>query len=86
MMQCFSESPLFENIYIYEFFSVSDEQVPEDSGFIQVTEAYHVLHAVDGGGVHWLNVGGVLGGDPVLLWRNGARSSNTPHTLFGFRG
>lgn len=81
-----SKSSLFDNIYIYEFFSVSDEQVAEDSGFIQVTEAYHVLHSVDGGGVHWLDVGGVLGGDPVLLRRNGAPSSNTPHILFSFRG
>lgn len=62
-----------ERIYIYEFVSVSDEQVAEDSRFVEVAETDHVLHAVDGGGVHRLNVGGVLRGDPVLLQGRGTR-------------
>lgn len=60
----------YKSIYIYELFSVSDEEVAEDSCFIEVTKAYHVLHTVDGGGVHRLNVGGVLRRDPVLLQRD----------------
>lgn len=53
--------------HIYEFFSVSDEEVAEDAGLVEISQADHVLHTVDGGGMHWLNVGGILGGDPVLL-------------------
>lgn len=59
--------------HIYEFLSVSDEQVAEDASFIEVSQADHVLHTMDGGGMHWLNVGGILGGDPVLL--EGERTS-----------
>lgn len=57
--------------HINEFLSVSDEQVAEDAGFIEVSQPDHVLHTVDGGGMHWLNVGGILGGDPVLLEEEG---------------
>ena len=46
---------------------VADEQVPEDAGFVEVSKPDHVLHPMDGGGVHGLDVGGILGGDPVLL-------------------
>ena len=53
--------------HIYSFLSVSDQQVSEDTGFVEVSEADHVLHPGDGGGVHRLDVGGILGGDPVLL-------------------
>lgn len=70
------------NIYVYEFLSVSDEQVTEDSGFIQVTQTYHVLHAMDGGGVHRLNVGGVLRGDPVLLRTDGTNARQTHFLQF----
>ena len=55
------------NTHVYEFFSVSDEQVAEDAGLVQVPQPDHVLHAVDGGGMHRFDVGGVLGGNPVLL-------------------
>lgn len=55
------------NTHVYEFFSVSDEQVAEDAGFVEVSQPDHVLHAVDGGGMHRLDVGGVLWGDPVFL-------------------
>lgn len=46
---------------------VADQQVAEDAGFVEVPQADHVLHPVDGGGVHGLDVGGVLGGYRVLL-------------------
>lgn len=29
---------------------------------------------MDGGGMHWLDVGGILGGDPVLLKEDGKLS------------
>lgn len=77
----------YKSIYIYEFFSVSDEEVPEDSSFVEVTKTYHVLHTVDGGGVHWLDVGGILRRDPVLLQRDKTCPLNSHHnysTLFGF--
>ncbi len=48
-------------------FSVADEKVPEDPRLVQVAQANHVLHPVDGGGVHRLDVGGILGRDPVFL-------------------
>ena len=53
--------------HIYELLPVSDEQVAQDAGLVQVAQSDHVLHPVDGGGVHGLDVGGILGGDPVLL-------------------
>lgn len=46
---------------------VADEQVSEDAGLIEVTQADHVLHAVDGGRVHWFDVGGTLRTNPVFL-------------------
>lgn len=46
---------------------VADEQVAEDAGFIEVAQADHVLHSVDGGRVHGFDVGGVLRGNPVFL-------------------
>lgn len=55
------------NTHIYELFCVSDEQVTQNASFVEVPQADHVLHPVDGGGMHWLNVGGILGGDPMLL-------------------
>ena len=75
-----------KNTHIYEFFSVSDEQVAKDAGFVEVPQADHVLHAVDGGGMHWLNVGGILGGDPVLLVGVGGREVcklSAPNTVEG---
>lgn len=53
--------------YVDDTLVVADEQVAEDSGFVQVTQTDHVLHPVDGGRVHWLDVCGVLRRDPVLL-------------------
>lgn len=59
---------------------VADEQVAEDAGLVEVAQADHVLHAVDGGRVHGLDVGGVLGGDPVFLREGGEdrRSGSLP--------
>lgn len=61
----------YSNTHIYKFFSVSDEQVAQDASFVEVPQADHVLHTVDGGGMHWLDVGGILGGYPVLLQGEG---------------
>lgn len=72
----------YKSIYIYELFSVSDEEVAEDSSFVEVTKAYHVLHTVDGGGVHWFNVSGVLWRDPVLLQRVKTWSLNSLYNHF----
>lgn len=55
--------------YIDEMFSVADEKIPEDSCLIQIPQSDHVLHPVDGSGVHWLDVRGILGRDPVFLKR-----------------
>lgn len=64
-----------ECTYINEVLSVADEQVAENPSLIQVPQANHVLHAMDRGGVHWLNVGGILGGDPVFLKKRRYRAS-----------
>lgn len=53
--------------YVDDALVVADEQVAEDAGFVQVTQTDHVLHPVDGGRVHGLDVCGVLRRDPVLL-------------------
>lgn len=58
-----------ETTYVNQFFSVSNKQVAEYAGFIQVSQTDHVLHSVDRGGMHRFDVGGILGGDPVLLKR-----------------
>lgn len=55
--------------HVDEMVSVSNEQVAQDAGFIEVPQADHVLHAVDRRGVHGLDVPGVLRGDPVFLRR-----------------
>ena len=59
------------NTHIDEFLSVSDQQVAQDAGLVEVSEADHVLHTVDGGRVHRLDVCCILGGDPVLLLEGG---------------
>ena len=46
---------------------VAYEQIAQDPGLVEVPQADHVLHPVDGSGMHGLNVGGILGQDPVLL-------------------
>lgn len=53
--------------HVDELLAVSDEQVAQDSGLVEVSQADHVLHPMDGGGMHGLDVGGVLGRDPMLL-------------------
>jgi len=67
-------------------FSVANEKVPEDPSLIQIPQSNHVLHPVDGGGVHRLDVGGILGRDPVFLKRmqihrfNAKRKHTKTHT------
>lgn len=53
--------------YIYDALVVADQQVAEDPGFVQIAQSDHVLHPVDGGWVHGLDVGGILWGNPVFL-------------------
>lgn len=53
-------------------FYISFKQVAEDTGLVEVSQADHVIHPVDGGGVHGLNVGCILGGYPMLLEKEGA--------------
>lgn len=50
---------------------VADEQVAEDAGLVEVAQADHVLHPVDGGRVHGLDVGGILRRNPVFLCEEG---------------
>lgn len=67
-------------------FVVADEQVAEDAGFIEVAQADHVLHPVDGGRVHGFDVGGVLRGNPVFLCEKSQRgfSLSRPELHFCF--
>ncbi len=53
--------------HVDDLFIVADEQVAEDAGFVKVAQTDHILHAVDGGRVHGLDVGGILRGNPVFL-------------------
>lgn len=53
--------------HVDDSFIVADEQVAEDAGFVKVAQTDHVLHAVDGGRVHGLDVGGILRGNRVFL-------------------
>lgn len=66
-----------EDTHIDEVLSIADQQVPEDSRLVQVPQADHVLHSMDGGGVHGFDVAGILRGNPVLLGRErGQRKIN----------
>ena len=51
--------------HIDEVVIVSDEEVAEDASLVEVPEADHVLHPLDGGGVHGLDP--PLRGQPLLL-------------------
>ena len=53
--------------HVDDMLLVADEQVPENAGLVQVSQPDHVLHPVDGGGVHGLEGGGILWRDPVFL-------------------
>lgn len=53
--------------HIDEVFPVANQQVPENSCLIQVPQADHVFHSMDGGGVHGFDVAGILWGNPVFL-------------------
>ena len=41
--------------YIDQIFIVSDEEIPEDSCLVKISEADHVLDTLDGGRVHGLD-------------------------------
>lgn len=76
-MQCRARGGGWEDTHIDEVFPIADQQVPEDSRLVQVPQADHVLHSMDGGGVHGFDVAGVLRGNPVLLGRErGQRKIN----------
>ena len=51
--------------YVDKIVLVSDEEVSQDAGLVEVAEADHVLDPLDGGGVHGLDP--ALGGEPLLL-------------------
>lgn len=51
--------------HVYEVVIVSDKQIPQYSGLMQVSEADHVLDALDGGRVHCLDA--TLGRQPELV-------------------
>lgn len=53
--------------HIDEVLPVANQQVPENPSLVQVPQADHVLHSMDGGGVHRFDVAGILWGNPVLL-------------------
>ena len=71
--------------HVDEMVSVSNEQVAQDAGFIEVPQADHVLHSVDRRRVHGLYVRGFLRGDPVFLrrctWLTSACPPETQATL-----
>ena len=50
---------------VYQVVVVSDEQVSQDAGLVEVAEADHVLHPLDGGRVHGLDP--PLRSEPQLL-------------------
>lgn len=54
--------------HVDEMVPIADEQVAQDASLIEVSQADHVLHAMDRRGMHGLDVCGVLRGDPVFLW------------------
>lgn len=68
-MQCRARGGGGEDTHIDEVLSIADQQIPEDSCLVQVPQADHVLHSMDGGGVHGFDVAGILRGNPVLLGR-----------------
>lgn len=53
--------------YIYNPVVVTDQEISEDTSFIQVPEMDHVLHPMNGGWVHRFDVCSILKRDPVLL-------------------
>lgn len=53
--------------HIDEVLPVADEQVAQNARFVEIPQADHVLHSMHRGGVHWLDVRGILRGNPMLL-------------------
>ena len=54
----FTEFLIYQNrsrVRVDEVFVVTDEQVPENSGLVEVAEADHVLHTLDGCRMHRLD-------------------------------
>lgn len=66
-MECRTRGGGEVDTHIDEVLPITNQQVPENSGLIQVPQADHVLHPMDGGGVHGFDVAGILRGNPVLL-------------------
>lgn len=53
--------------HIDEVVSVANEQVAQNACLIEIPQADHVLHTMYRGGVHRLDVRGILRGNPVFL-------------------
>lgn len=53
--------------HIDEVLPVADEQVAQNARLVEIPQADHVLHSMHRGGVHRLNVRGILRGNPMLL-------------------
>ena len=51
--------------YINKIVIVSNQEIPQNTSFMEVSKANHVLHALDGGRVHGFDP--PLGGEPLLL-------------------
>lgn len=66
-MECRTRGGGEVDTHIDEVLPIANQQVPENSGLVQVPQADHVLHPMDGGGVHGFDVAGILRGNPVLL-------------------
>ena len=60
--------------HIDEMLPVADQQVPKDSCLIQVSQPDHVLHSMDGGGVHGFDVAGKIS-QMVNHWDEGHEQS-----------
>jgi len=67
--------------YIYDPVVVTDQEISEDTSFIQVPETDHVLYSMNGGWVHGLDVCSILKRDPMLLYEGKGRLLNLPFSL-----
>lgn len=53
--------------HIDQVLPVANEQVAQNARLVEIPQADHVLHSVHRGGVHRLDVRGILRGNPMLL-------------------
>lgn len=66
MTEC-SSGVVMGGTHVDEVVSVADEEVSKNACLVEIPQTDHVLHTMHRCGVHWLDVRGILRGNPVFL-------------------